>query len=84
MIDVSNNDFTAIRIAKSRFDPVKGFEWQLNFKAWGSYKSISCRVAERSGVRYASHRKGYRASDRAMAKFLLAYDGLDENAKMSA
>lgn len=50
----------------------KGFEWSLAFVPNGVYKSRTCRIAEENGVRYASHRKGYRASERAMRRFLEA------------
>jgi hypothetical protein len=45
-------------------------EWAMTFVADGIFRSRACGLAERSGVRYASHRKGYRASERAFSRFV--------------
>lgn len=42
--------------------------WSIGFAPDGIYKSLWCRAGERAGVRYASHRRGYQASERAMSK----------------
>lgn len=44
--------------------------WSMRFDADGIYKSSACAIAEGVGVRYASHRRGYQASERAFAKFI--------------
>jgi hypothetical protein len=66
--------FTAHRVRKNRWDESKGFEWAVGFTPDGIYKSRACRIAEEAGVRYASHRKGYRASDRAMSRFVAQFE----------
>ncbi len=45
-------------------------EWAMTFPADGIFRSRACSMGERSGVRYASHRKGYRASERAFSRFV--------------
>jgi hypothetical protein len=44
--------------------------WLFTFAPQDIYKSLWCRAGERAGVRYASHRTGYVASERAMWRFL--------------
>lgn len=44
--------------------------WSMRFEADGVYKSSACCIAEHAGVRYASHRRGYQASERAFSKFI--------------
>ncbi len=66
--------FTAHRVRKSRWDESKGYEWAVAFEPNGIWKSRACRIGEETGIRYASHRKGYRASDRAMKPFLEEFE----------
>jgi hypothetical protein len=68
--EIKTETFTAVRVVKNRWDESKGFEWRMTFKSAGIFKSLECRLAERCGVRYASHRKGYVASQRALNKFI--------------
>ena len=68
--------FTAHRVRKNRWDESKGYEWAISFVPNGIWKSRACRIGEEAGVRYASHRKGYRASERAMKKFLAEFDAI--------
>lgn len=51
-------------------------EWWMSFVPVGIYKGCACRRAEDAGVRYRSHRTGYRASDRAFRKFCASYQDL--------
>lgn len=44
--------------------------WSMKFESHDGYKSSACVIAEHAGVRYASHRRGYQASERAFAKFI--------------
>ncbi|UZK69587.1 hypothetical protein OKW76_00410 [Sphingomonas sp. S1-29] len=44
--------------------------WSMRFQADGCFRSRECSIAEGCGVRYASHRAGYQASERAFAKFI--------------
>lgn len=47
--------------------------WSMRFKAAGCFKSLACILAEREGVRYVSHRRGYQASNLAFRRFCHAY-----------
>jgi hypothetical protein len=49
-------------------------EWSFHFDPAGIYKSFACRAAERAGVRYASHRRGYIGSNRAAQRFAAETD----------
>ena len=44
--------------------------WWMSFQSDGIFRSMACGIAQGCGVRYASHRQGYRASERAFAKFI--------------
>lgn len=44
--------------------------WSMKFESDDGYKSSACCIAEHCGVRYASHRRGYQASERAFGKFI--------------
>lgn len=49
-------------------------EWWFGFTPNGCFKSIAARYAEDAGVRYRSHRAGYRASRKAMTRFAADWD----------
>lgn len=66
--------FTASLIDSSRWARTTRTEWSLWFKSDGIYKSLPCRRAEATGVRYVSHSKGYRASLRGMYAFAADWD----------
>ena len=71
METVTTPSFTARQVPVSRYGQDKRTEWAIQFVSDGTvYKTAACRAGERSGIRYASHRKGYRASQAAFKRFL--------------
>ena len=44
--------------------------WSMRFESQDGFKSSACCIAEHAGARYASHRRGYQASERAFSKFV--------------
>jgi hypothetical protein len=69
------DDFSAAPTVKNRFAEKPITEWAISFDPIGIYKSCHCRLGERCGIRYTSHRRGYRASLRAFRTFATAIDG---------
>lgn len=51
--------------------------WGLRFQADGIFRSRQCGIAEGAGVRYASHRRGYQASERAFGRFVAGLERLE-------
>jgi len=77
----SAGKFPSIRCDAFRASPVVDrlavrpvLRWSMSFAPNGIYKSLACRQAEYAGVRYASHRRGYVASDRAFQRFCASWD----------
>ncbi len=68
------DEFTAYLTFANRHAEKPVVEWAFTFRPDGPYKSAACLTAERAGVRYVSHRRGYRASDAAMYRFAVAID----------
>lgn len=80
-------DWRASFIAADRWGkPVMA--WAMRCEPAGIYKSGACRIGEGAGVRYVSHRTGYRASRRAFARFCVEIAAHDQwceaNAEMIA
>lgn len=48
--------------------------WSMSFRSDGCYKSRECIIGELAGIRYASHRRGYHASNRAIRAFAARVD----------
>ena len=67
--------FRAFLMCANKWAKQPKLEWCFSFEPTGIYKSLSCRWAEDCGVRYASHRRGYRASMSAMRRFAAHLDG---------
>lgn len=66
--------FTTAPMCANKWAAKPRLEWWFQFTPVGIYKSMACRNAENSGVRYASHRKGYRGSLKAMRAFAAVWD----------
>ena len=67
---IAGEGFKAVRGLRDRWHPEKGFQWSLSIHSPHGYKTGTHYRAEEAGVRYASHRKGYVASERAFRKFI--------------
>ena len=66
------DDFRAIPVLnKMAARPV--LKWSLGFPR-ATYRGSATIRAEQAGVRYASHRTGYVASDRAFRRFVASWD----------
>lgn len=67
------DDFRAGPMCQNKWAARPRLEWWMSFPSVGYYKNAACYRAEAAGVRYRSHRAGYRASDTAFRRFVLSW-----------